>query len=186
MVGTPLGITSSGGTSVPLIHYPIFGTVWLSKSVLTFGRPYTEDVVLVQRGQQMSIQRVVSNVGVFRTWVNVLTMSLRSLFKPKPFVQFFGLPCREHKLFFGLRIFIDVTSHPCLEMKTGVLTVQPTTYQCYQPCFAPFLTDWLDSPGHPGPCLYYTRTSRGAATHTTPPSYFGRRKYSLPCSEAYV
>ena len=73
----------------------------------------------------MSIRRVVSNVGVFHTWVNVLTMSLRSPFKHRPFVLFFGMPCRECKLFFGLTIIIDATSDSSyLEMISGPLTVQ--------------------------------------------------------------
>ena len=71
----------------------------------------------------MSIERVVSNVGVFRTWVNTLTMSLRSPFKPQPFVQFIGMPCSDYKLFFGLTISIVVTSYPCLEMTTVHLYV---------------------------------------------------------------
>ena len=58
----------------------------------------------------MSIQRVVSNVAVFHTCVNVLTMSLRSLLKLRSFVLFFGMPYRGHKLFCGLIMFLGVTS----------------------------------------------------------------------------
>ena len=79
----------------------------------------------------MSIRRVVSNIGVFCTWVHVLTMSLRSLSKLKPFVLFFGMPRREHKLLFGLIIFINVTSNPCPKMRTGLLTVQPLLFYCW-------------------------------------------------------
>ena len=57
----------------------------------------------------MSIRRVVSNVGVFRTWVNVLTMSLQSPFKLRLFVLFFGMPYWEYKPVFGFIIFIDET-----------------------------------------------------------------------------
>ena len=67
----------------------------------------------------MSIRGVASNVGVFGTWFNVLTMSSRPPFKLRPFVLLFGMPCREYRLSFGLIIFIDVASDPCLVMRTG-------------------------------------------------------------------
>ena len=78
----------------------------------------------------MSIQRAVGNVGVFRTGVNVLTMSLRSPFKLRPFVLVFGMPCRECKLIFGLITFIHVTSNPCLEMGSGPLTIHRLPSNC--------------------------------------------------------
>ena len=54
-VGSPLGSRSRRGIGVPLIHCQIFGTVLLSRLVLTFGPSYTKHVVLVQRGQKMSL-----------------------------------------------------------------------------------------------------------------------------------
>ena len=114
-VGSPLGITSSTRTSVPLIMCPIFGTVLMSRFVLTFGLSYTKDIVAVRRGQQMSIRTVV-----FRTWVHVLIMCLCSPFKRRPFVLFFGMPCKEPKLFFCLIFFVDVISDPCREMRTSL------------------------------------------------------------------
>ena len=77
----------------------------------------------------MSIRRVVSNVDVFRTWVDVLSCPF-VLFKPTPFVLSFGMRCGEHKLFFGLLICIDVISDPCLEMTTGLLTIQLLLSYC--------------------------------------------------------
>ena len=115
-----MGITSGKEIGKPFIQPPIFGTVLPRWSVLTFGLSCTNDVILVQRGQQMSITSVVSNIGSFRKWVNVLTMPFRSPFMLKPLVLFFfGMLCREYKLFFDLMSFIDITSSPCLEMRTG-------------------------------------------------------------------
>ena len=64
-------------------------------SVTTFALSYTKDAVVVQRGQQMSIQRAVSNIGVFRKWVNVLTLSLRLPVKLGPFVLLFLIAMHE-------------------------------------------------------------------------------------------
>ena len=122
-MGSPLGVTSCRGTNVLLMHYPIFGNMLLSSNVLTFRVSYTKIVVLVQRGQRMSIGIVLSRVGVFRTWVSILTMPLPSAFKLGPFAFVFGMPCKEQKLFLGLIICVDITSHPWLEMITCLLTV---------------------------------------------------------------
>ena len=69
--------------------------------------------------------RVVCNVGVWLTWVNVLTMYPPLLFKEQLRAPVFGRPWKVNPLSYGLIIFIDVTSGLCLVMRTGPLIVQP-------------------------------------------------------------
>ena len=73
----------------------------------------------------MFMRRVVNNVGGRRTWVNVLTMSLRSPFKHGLFVLVIGMHYRVHKVFFAWIIFVHVASNRCPEMRNGPLTIHP-------------------------------------------------------------
>ena len=68
--------------------------------------------------------RVVCNVGVWLTWVNVLTMCPPLQFKEQLRAPVFGRPWKVNPLFYGLIIFIEVTSGLCLVMRTGPLIVQ--------------------------------------------------------------
>ena len=73
----------------------------------------------------MSNPRVVCNVGVSLTWVNVLTMYPPLLFKEQLRAPVFGKPWKVNPLSYGWIIFIDVTSGLCLVMRTGPSIVQP-------------------------------------------------------------
>ena len=68
--------------------------------------------------------RVVCKVGVWLTWVNVLTMYPPLQFKAQLLAPVFGRPWKVNPLFYGLISFIDVTSGMCLVMRTGPLIVQ--------------------------------------------------------------
>ena len=67
--------------------------------------------------------RVVCNVGVWLIWVNVLTMYPPLQFKEQLRAPVFGKPWKVNPLFYGLIVFIDVTSGLCLVMRTGPLIV---------------------------------------------------------------
>ena len=68
-------------------------------------------------------------------------MFLRLPFKVRPVLLCFGMLCREYKLFSGLIRFFYAILEPCLEMRSGSLTVYLLLPYCW-------IDEWM-------PCLLF-------------------------------